>query len=158
MLIHDWILRENFPRPICAPPPQTVEKKPIGALIYYNNERFQTEKVHHSRKLLHNHPTNQPRTNSRLKAPICPILPIQLPSSNSSSSSRKFLREKVLSREYHVLGPTRDMSMSFGIFPTLETSAASDLIRGMKLCICNCETLDVSIRTEDVFKAGRSPR
>jgi len=26
--------------------------------IYYNNVVVQTEKVHHSRKLLHNHPTN----------------------------------------------------------------------------------------------------
>jgi len=34
-------------------------------------------------------------------------------------------------------------------FPTtLETSAASDLTLGMKLGICNCETLDISIHTE----------
>ena len=90
--------------------PQSTEL--LSRIIYYNNVVVQTEKVHHSRKFLHTHPTDRPRTNSRLKAHICPILPIQFPSSNSSSSSRKFLRKKVLSREFHLTGP-RDMSTSY---------------------------------------------
>jgi hypothetical protein len=100
-------------------PPQSSSKSMVIHLsyIYYNNVVVQTEKVHHFRKFLHNHPTNPPRTNSRFRAHICPILPIQSLSSNSSSSSRKFLRKKVLSREYHVTGIFHCKQMFLSLIP-----------------------------------------
>src|SRR5271170_3789251 len=84
---------------------------------------FFFKSVRHSHNLLHNHPINQPRTNSHFKAHMCPILPVQSPSSNPSSSSRKFLRRRLLSREFHVTRPTRDMSTPFGSFSYVQIRA-----------------------------------
>src|SRR5271169_2589318 len=67
-------------------------------IISYNNEVLFFKSVHHSPNLLHNHPTNRPRTNSHFKVHMRPILAIQSPFSNSSSS-RKFLQKQFLSRD-----------------------------------------------------------
>jgi len=69
---------------------------------------------------LHDHLTNPPRTNSHLKAHMRPILPVQSPFSNSSSSSRKFLRKWILSREFHVTGPTCDIIWYVDLFDNLK--------------------------------------